>query len=212
MMDVKLLCELNKTDYIKLTGTNPSDYENIVISLEQYFKTKQKKKESDKIKVNLKFAAYDNITKKYYLLSTENKEVFTDGNWAFKSEYLIYDDNIQIRDKLKLNYIQNIFCHYYDDIIKIDINKFELVNTGKIKACKYTLKDSTGKIFTYAIQNIYFQKLIKPILKYKDVTFETCTTDKAFVDAYINKSKVFQKMLIKINNQIIGCIMPFEIK
>jgi len=212
-INVKLLCELSKPDYIKLTGTNPSDYENIVISLEQYFKTKQKKKEADKIKVNSKLAAYDDVTKKHYLLSTENKEVFTDGNWAFKGEYLIYGDNIQIRDNLKLNDIQHVFHHYYDDIIEININDFdfELVNFGKIKVCKYTLKDSTGKVFTYGIQNEYFQKLIKPILNHKDVTFETCTTDKVVEDAYADNLEVLQKMLIKINNQAIGCIMPCQI-
>jgi hypothetical protein len=166
---------------------------------------KQKKKETNKIKVNLKFATYDNITKKYYLLSTENKEVFADGNWAFRGEYFLYDDNIQIRDNLKLNDIQkHIFHHYNHDIIKINIKDFELVDVGKIKVCKYTLRDSTGKVFTYAIQEKYFQKLIKPLLNYKDVTFETCT-------AYEDNLEVLQKMLIKINNQAIGCIMPFQI-
>ncbi len=212
MINARQLCELDKNNYMKITGTNASDYENIIINLERYFKTKQKKKELDKIKVNLKFAAYDNINKMYYLIGSENGEVLSDGNWMFESKYLICDSKINMRYNLKNDIKDKTFTHYYNDIIKIDINDFELVETNKIKCCKYVLKDSEGKVFNYAIQNEYYQKLIKPLLNYKNVTFETCTTNKVFEDAYTNNSKVLQKMIIKINNQVIGCIMPIQIR
>jgi hypothetical protein len=96
MINARQLCELDKNNYMKITGTNASDYENIIINLERYFKTKQKKKELDKIKVNLKFAAYDNINKMYYLIGSENGEVLSDDNWMFESKYLICDGKINM--------------------------------------------------------------------------------------------------------------------